>query len=116
MVKGWPCALHSLAAGETEGKEGPWVSAGFQEKPPGGAITGERSGLCDPGPGRGKGQEGIAGGTEPWSFLYAQSRKCTECWKAQCPVIEGSLLVAAVKIWTSVCEQWGTINEFRASK
>ena len=92
------------------------MSAGFQEKPPGGAITGERSGLCDPGPGRGKGQEGITGGTEPWSFLDAQSRKCTESWKAQCPVIEGSLLVAAVKIWTSVCEQWGTINEFRASK
>ena len=41
-------------AGETQGKEGPWVSAGFQEKP-GRDITGERSGLCDPGPGRGKG-------------------------------------------------------------
>lgn len=78
MVKRWPCALNSLGAGETQGKEGPWVSTGFQEKPPGRDITGERSGLCYPGPGRGKGQEGITGGTEPWLFLDAQSGKCTE--------------------------------------
>ena len=102
-------------AGETQGKEGPWVSAGFQEKP-GRDITGERSGLCDPGPGRGKGPEGITGDTEPWLFLDAQSGKCTESWKAQCPVIEGSALCATVKIWTSVCEQWETIKEFKASK
>ena len=60
--------------------------------------------------------EGIAGGTEPWLFLDAQSRKCTESWKAQCPVIEGSSLCATVKIWTSVCEQWETIKEFKARK
>ena len=60
--------------------------------------------------------EGIAGGTEPWLFLDAQSRKCTESWEAQCPVIEGSSLCATVKIWTSVCEQWETIKEFKASK
>ena len=36
--------------------------------------------------------------------------------KAQCPVIEGSALCATAKIWTSVCEQWETIKEFKASK
>lgn len=92
------------------------MTTGFQEKPPGRDITSGRNGLCDPGRGRGKSQEGIAGGIESWLFLDAQSRKCTESWKAQCPVIEGSSLCATVKIWTSVCKQWETIKEFKASK
>lgn len=59
VVKRWPCALSFLGAGETQRKEYPWVRAGFEGKPPRGEITGERSGLCDPGPGRGKGQENL---------------------------------------------------------
>lgn len=53
VLKRWPCALHSLGAGEIQGTEGPWVTGGFQEKPPGRDITSGRSDLCDPGPGRG---------------------------------------------------------------
>lgn len=64
-------------------REGPWVTTGFQEKPPGRDITsGSGNGLCDPGRGRGKSQRN-RGGIESWLFLDAQSRKCTESWKAQ---------------------------------
>lgn len=57
VKKRWLCAFSFSGAGETQWKVDPWARAEFQGKPPGGDGGGERSGLCDAGPGRGKGQK-----------------------------------------------------------